>query len=100
MIRWVYCTIPVVLYAKKLMQEVWRCKLDWDESVPQSIHTTWFEFVQQLELINQISFNRKVLTEDYQDIQIHGFCNASNVGYGACLYVRSIGKDRQNVTVR
>ncbi|XP_039304380.1 uncharacterized protein LOC120357605 [Solenopsis invicta] len=31
---------PVILYAKKLMQDVWRCKLHWDESVPQNIYTT------------------------------------------------------------
>jgi len=27
--------------------------------------------------------------DDYSDIQLHRFCDASNIGYDACLYVRS-----------
>ncbi|XP_018359711.1 PREDICTED: uncharacterized protein LOC108758964 [Trachymyrmex cornetzi] len=83
---------PIIMYAKKTMQNVWRCQLDWDESVPQNIHTAWLEFVKQFELIDQISVDRKLLLEDHRDVQIHGFCDASNNGYGACLYVRSVGK--------
>ncbi|XP_039303553.1 uncharacterized protein LOC120357421 [Solenopsis invicta] len=89
---------PVILYAKKIMQDVWRCKLHWDESVPQNIYTDWAEFAKQLNLINKVSFERKLFGEDYEEMQIHGFCDASNVGYGACLYVRTRGKNKNIVT--
>lgn len=56
---------PVVLYAKKLMQDVWWCGVHWDESVPQSIHTQWSEFARQLELMNRVSFDRRLLIDDY-----------------------------------
>ncbi|XP_011688916.1 PREDICTED: uncharacterized protein LOC105450668 [Wasmannia auropunctata] len=82
---------PVILYAKKMMQDVWRSGVQWDESVPQSIYSEWLEFTRQLESIDQVSFDRKLLLENCKDIQIHGFCDASNVGYGACIYVRSSG---------
>lgn len=42
--------------------------------------------------MNQISYNRRVLITDCYNVQIYGFCDASGIGYGACLYVRSIGK--------
>ncbi|XP_067213070.1 uncharacterized protein [Linepithema humile] len=74
------------------MQNVWRHKLQWDKSVPQDIYTDWLQFVQQLQSIGQICFKRKLFSEEYNDIQLHGFCDASNVGYSACLYVRSKGK--------
>ncbi|XP_039309666.1 uncharacterized protein LOC120358695 [Solenopsis invicta] len=90
---------PVVLYAKKLMQDVWKCKLDWDESVPQSVYTEWLDFVGQLETIDQISIDRRFLIDNYQGIQVHGFCDASGVAYGACLYIRSAGKDG-NVVIK
>ncbi|XP_071576788.1 uncharacterized protein [Temnothorax nylanderi] len=83
---------PIVLYAKKLMQDVWRCTLQWDESVPQQIYTQWSEFVRQLESMQRISFERNLFIEDCDSIQLHGFCDASNVGYGACLYIRSRDK--------
>ncbi|XP_067208500.1 uncharacterized protein [Linepithema humile] len=82
---------PVILYVKKLMQDVWRCGLHWDESVPQNIYTEWLEFTRQWVSMERISFERKILTEKHNDIQLHGFCDASNVGYGACIYVRSNG---------
>lgn len=81
---------PIILYAKKLMQDVWRSGLNWDESVPQSIYTEWTEFTRQLDLINQFSIDRTLLTGNHREIQVHGFCDASNVGYGAVIYVRSI----------
>ncbi|XP_067214205.1 uncharacterized protein [Linepithema humile] len=80
---------PIILYAKKLMQELWQCKLNWDESIPPSIHIVWTEFATQLNLINDLAVTRPILISDHTDIQIHGFCDASNVGYGACIYIRS-----------
>lgn len=80
---------PVILYAKRLIQDVWRCALHWDESVPQNIHTEWLTFTNQWEQMNTISFERKLFIEGYREIQLHGFCDASNAGYGACIYVRS-----------
>ncbi|XP_011858403.1 PREDICTED: uncharacterized protein LOC105555962 [Vollenhovia emeryi] len=85
---------PVILHAKRLMQDVWRCETHWDESVPQSLHTEWSEFVQQLDSIRQISFDRGLIAPEFRDIQLHGFCDASEVGYGACIYIRSVGKHR------
>jgi len=86
---------PIVSYAKKLMQNVWRSGVHWDESVPQNIYTEWLEFARQLEIVEQIKFERRLLIEDCQEVQIHGFCDAS----GACIYVRSKG-DHDVTTVR
>lgn len=80
---------PVILYIKKLMQDVWRSGVHWDESIPQSIYTEWSNFARQWESINKISVDRKLLIEGYHDVQLHGFCDASSTGYGACIYIRS-----------
>lgn len=45
-----------------------------------------------MELIDQITFPRKLFVEDCREVQIHGFCDASNIGYRACLYGRSEGR--------
>ncbi|XP_011868239.1 PREDICTED: uncharacterized protein LOC105562204, partial [Vollenhovia emeryi] len=83
---------PVVLHAKRLIQDVWKCGTHWDESVPQSIHTEWSEFTRQLGSLHRVSFDRKLLVENRKNIEIHGFCDASDFGYGACLYIRSTGR--------
>ncbi|XP_070516626.1 uncharacterized protein [Cardiocondyla obscurior] len=84
---------PLVLHAKKIMQDIWRSGVQWDESVPQSIQYEWTEFIKQLKNMSRVSFDRKISIESCYENQIHGFCDASNVAYGACLYARSVGKN-------
>lgn len=87
---------PITLYAKGLMQKLWQLKLNWDESVPSNIHTTWTQFCEQLKLVNNLSFDRRILTENITSIQLHGFCDASETGYGACIYLRSTNNQGQS----
>lgn len=82
---------PTILYAKRIMQDLWRSGLQWDESVSQTIHTEWSLFVNQMKTLEQMSFERKVLIDGYRDVQIHGFCDASERGYGACIYTECLG---------
>lgn len=84
---------PIILHAKKIMQEVWKCKVDWDESVPMQIHTAWLSFTTQLSLINNLQFERKMMIDNFCELQIHAFCDASETGYGACFYIRSVDNE-------
>ncbi|XP_063994615.1 uncharacterized protein LOC135172511 [Diachasmimorpha longicaudata] len=79
---------PVITHAKIIQQQLWRLKLDWDDSVPTEIYTQWHEFVSQLPLLNEIQFRRQAISSEQFDL--HGFCDASNRAYGACIYLRSI----------
>ncbi|XP_043259315.1 uncharacterized protein LOC122401313 [Colletes gigas] len=81
---------PVIVRAKIIMQLLWKADLGWDESVPQSIHTMWLEFTQELPLLNKFSTPRKTIVDSPIEIQMHGFCDASEAAYGACIYLRSI----------
>ncbi|XP_078051718.1 uncharacterized protein LOC144477857, partial [Augochlora pura] len=80
---------PVIITAKILLQELWTLKVDWDESLPMSIHTKWIDYYTQLALLNNVTFNRKVIIQTASTIELHGFCDASEKAYGACVYLRS-----------
>ncbi|XP_011863524.1 PREDICTED: uncharacterized protein LOC105559655, partial [Vollenhovia emeryi] len=47
--------------------------------------------------MNEISFDRKLFIEGCHSFQLHGFCDASSTGYGACLYVRSVNKNNESI---
>ncbi|XP_033225820.1 uncharacterized protein LOC117178503 [Belonocnema kinseyi] len=81
---------PIILYAKRIMQRLWQLKLDWNESVPNSLFTAWMEFFDQLPVINNVSVERKVLINDAISVQLHGFCDAGECRYGACIYLRLV----------
>ncbi|XP_024893518.1 uncharacterized protein LOC112468531 [Temnothorax curvispinosus] len=81
---------PVIVKAKIMLQRLWEDKLDyWDESVPVDIATSWSKYREQVELLNNFIVPRQVTTENVINVQLHGFCDASERAYGAVLYLRS-----------
>lgn len=81
---------PLIVTAKLILQELWQTNIEWDEPVPQSIYSRWTEFKKTLPEINQLRISRCVkFAIDPRLIQIHGFCDASQNTYGACIYVRT-----------
>ncbi|XP_017795384.1 PREDICTED: uncharacterized protein LOC108576832 [Habropoda laboriosa] len=81
---------PVIIVAKMLSQKIWTIKIDRDESLPMDIHTEWSQYYKQLPLLNNIIFQRKTVIRLPARIEMHGFCDASERAYGACLYIRTI----------
>ncbi|XP_077282596.1 uncharacterized protein LOC143908711 [Temnothorax americanus] len=81
---------PTVVVAKILLQTLWQSGVGWDESVPQEVHTKWLQFRLQLSNIDKLRIPRCVKQRaEARFIQIHGFCDASERAYGACVYVRT-----------
>lgn len=80
---------PVIVRAKIIIQLLWKAGVSWDESIPACIHTTWLEFKEQLPLLEKITFPRCILIDNAVKIEMHGFCDASEKAYGACIYLRS-----------
>ncbi|XP_036347061.1 uncharacterized protein LOC118756403 isoform X2 [Rhagoletis pomonella] len=78
---------PVITSLKVFMQALWKEKLDWDESLPQSLHCTWLDLCSQLSIVSSLRFPRFVLAMQVR-VQLHAFCDASLSAYGACLYTR------------
>lgn len=80
---------PVIVRAKLMLQKIWTMKVDWDESLQSSIHNEWIQFYSQLPLLNNIKFQRKTVVKTSTEVQLHGFCDASEKAYGACIYLRT-----------
>ena len=87
---------PVILKAKIMIQLLWKAGVPWDGSIPLSIHTMWSECKEQLPLLSNVRFYRLILAPDYGEIQLHGFADASEKAYGACIYfLSSDGQDKR-----
>ncbi|XP_058803296.1 uncharacterized protein LOC131671111 [Phymastichus coffea] len=90
---------PITMFAKFLIQDCWKSKVDWDESISQQTLTKWRALFSELSLVESLNFDRKIVLPDALRVEIHGFCDASRLGYGACLFVKSIDAQK-NVLVR
>nr|XP_029729633.1 uncharacterized protein LOC109398938 [Aedes albopictus] len=80
---------PIVVRAKIMMQQLWMLSLEWDEEVPVEIQSKWTAFVTELPALSNFRLDRYAFEEG--DVQLHCFADASDVAYGACVYVRTIG---------
>ncbi|GFX51465.1 uncharacterized protein TNCV_3103981 [Trichonephila clavipes] len=81
---------PVVTKAKLVMQELWRLKLDWKDSLPIHLETQWKRFVKSLAAINNLNIPRYILLDDALRIELHGYCDSSLRAYGAAIYVKCL----------
>lgn len=80
---------PVIVKAKILLQNLWKLQLSCDEPVPTEIQEAWTRFQENRLDLNHISFPRHITITQPADLQLHGFADASESAYGACIYVRS-----------
>ncbi|XP_074031254.1 uncharacterized protein [Leptinotarsa decemlineata] len=80
---------PVIVYAKSIIQLCWKSGVTWVESVPQNIHDMWIAYQKQLPLLEKLHFPRCLISPNVVNIQMHGFCDASEKAYGACIYLRT-----------
>jgi len=86
---------PVVFFAKHLMQQVWVSKVSWDEPLPRDIDTAWRQFLTELPMLSSISIPRFCQTTPTVSCLLCGFCDASERGYAALVYLRVTDASRK-----
>ncbi|KAK3729296.1 hypothetical protein QZH41_002214 [Actinostola sp. cb2023] len=83
---------PVVLPAKQILQECWKRKWAWDKPLEGQLLRNWQEWKNLLPLMTDAKVPRclfpPTVDGDATEIQLHHFCDASEVGYGTSSYVR------------
>ena len=82
---------PFTITAKKLIQDLTRSKLDWDDVLPDDALETWLCWRQDLEKMGKFKVRRCIQPElqgEIVQIQLHHFADASQMAYGAASYIR------------
>lgn len=82
----------VTIKPKILIQRLWSLNLGWDDPVPQDIKMSWLKFTDHLSTLSPLRVSRNVLINEPILVEIHCFCDASQLAYGACVYLRSMNK--------
>ena len=83
---------PVVLEAKKIMQQLWKLQLAWDDPVPECELIHWERWKSELSALTQVQIPRChfQLHGEVKEISLHQFSDASGEGYGTCSYLRFV----------
>ncbi|XP_076384534.1 uncharacterized protein LOC143263460, partial [Megalopta genalis] len=80
---------PIVIVAKLILQQLWQTQIGWDQSIPQNLHSQWLQYRQDISKVGAMNISRCAISECLDDIELHGFSDASEKAYGACVYLRS-----------
>ncbi|UYV73022.1 hypothetical protein LAZ67_10001583 [Cordylochernes scorpioides] len=81
---------PTTVVLKLLLQELWKLKMGWDEDIPASIQRKWNTFEREMKHFQQISIPRCIFQRNLliSNMQMHGFCDSSELAYSAVCYLR------------
>ena len=82
---------PFTLPAKKILQDLCREEIGWDDTVPDQYPIRWAKWLRELPLFEQFKVSRCVIPAEVVTVmsrQMHVFSDASSIGYGAVAYLR------------
>ena len=93
---------PVVLTAKKLLQDLCKKKIGWDDPISDEDGERWEKWKSQLPSLSRISLGRCIKPLYFGDLkfaELHNFADASQIAYGAVSYLRMVDvEDRIHCT--
>nr|XP_049697145.1 uncharacterized protein LOC126054685 [Helicoverpa armigera] len=81
---------PSVVLAKIFIQELWLTGVNWDEQLNDSLVTKWRTYREELSLLKRVQVPRWIRTTGDDNIELHGFSDASKAAYAAVVYLRTI----------
>ena len=79
---------PSVLEPKLIIQELWRHKADWDESLPDDLLSRLNNWKSTITLISEVSVNRWYGSQRPSRQELHVFADASERAFGAVSYLK------------
>lgn len=81
---------PVSITGRMFFQKLWLMKIDWDDPLSEDLHHAWQIYREELNQLKSCEVERFVLLPNVTNVELHGFCDASQSAYGACLFMRSV----------
>ncbi|XP_067944858.1 uncharacterized protein [Watersipora subatra] len=84
---------PYTLIGKNILPEINKANVSWDEQIPEEISLKWNKWTSQLPALERINIPRCFKPKDFGKVvraELHHFCDASDVGIGACSYIRQV----------
>ncbi|XP_074608716.1 uncharacterized protein LOC141863136 [Acropora palmata] len=84
---------PIILPAKKLLQDLCKQKLGWDDPIHDDDKERWEKWKNQLSELPKITVSRCFRPIGFGElklVELHSFADASQVAYGAVCYLRLV----------
>ena len=81
-----------IMYAKILLQDIWKLGASWDDKLPDDLEVKFKKWVESTKYPSSLVISRCYFTnvpwKSIEYIEIHGYGDASEKGFGAYVYLR------------
>lgn len=84
---------PITIQIKSYIQKLWILGIGWDQTPPDEVISTWTTYKDQLPQLTQLRIPRQLTCFESKSSELHGFCDSSEIAYGAVIYLRVTDKD-------
>ena len=84
---------PFVLKARRIVQNLCRTKIGWDEPIPEMEREQWIQWVSDLQAMDKICVPRCLQPIPSVHKELHHFADASEIAYGVVSYLQVITTD-------
>lgn len=84
---------PVITYAKLILREVGELQIEWDDPVPPDVGSKWRNFRIEMTALREVRLPRWISWKGALKLELHGYADASDLAYGACLHVEGFFAD-------
>lgn len=78
---------PVLIQGKKLLQDIWRSGVGWDEEITPGEGDQWREYLRSLKLLEGLRIPRCIRHSAHEG-ELHIFTDASETAYACAVYWR------------
>ncbi|KAJ8369662.1 hypothetical protein SKAU_G00096900 [Synaphobranchus kaupii] len=88
---------PFILLGKKILQQMCRDKLSWDDDLPDDLRPLWEFWLQDRQNLAGVKIKRCYIPSSFevQHYELHHFSDASVSGYGECSYLRAVSASNE-----
>ena len=80
---------PVTMSPKILFQKNWDRDLEWGDEVDALIANQFQHWMASLKLFSSLLEPRYLAKDSFQQVDLHLFCDASELAYGVAIYART-----------
>ena len=80
---------PITIKLKLLFKQVWLCNISWDDQLPSDINKEWEKLRADLQNITKLKIERWYRTNECDNIQLHGFSDATTKNYACVVYCKT-----------
>ena len=93
--------ISSLIEAKYIIQQLWRERVDWDKPIPTYLKKRWNLWKHEMNIISTISIPRWFAFQSSltNEIELHIYCDASQIVYRAVAYLRCLEENANQYSV-